>query len=53
MIKTKELFAPTAPYELRLSAETAVLQTSSCPKTQLTGLQEFWWTFVAVKAVAY
>ena len=44
--KTKEPFAPTAPNKLRFSAETAVLQTSSCPKTKLTGLQEFWWPLI-------
>ena len=48
MIKTKELFAPTAPDKLRLSAETAVLQASSCAKAKLPGLQEFWWALVAV-----
>ena len=46
MIKTKELFASTAPNKLRLSAKTAVLQTSSCPKTKLTGIQECWWAFI-------
>ena len=25
---------------------TAVLQTSSCPKTKLTGVQEFWWALI-------
>ena len=46
MIKTKKLLTPTAPNKLRLSAETAVLQTSSCPKTKLTGIQEFWWALI-------
>ena len=52
LIKTKELFAPTAPNKRRLSAETTVLQTSSCPKTKLTAVQEFWWALVAVRIVS-
>ena len=44
--KAEKLFAPTAPNKLRLSAETAVLQTSLCPKTKLTGVQEFWWALI-------
>ena len=46
MVKTKELFPPTAHNKLRLSAETAVPQTSSCPKTKLTGVQELWWALI-------
>ena len=51
MIKTKELFAPTATDKLRLSAETAVLQASSCPKTK-TGVQEFWWALMKESSFA-
>ena len=28
-----------------------VLQTSSCPKTKLTGVQEFWWALVDAKFI--